>query len=408
MQLRTKQRLDAIVGGLGIAVLRPFAGTLGAVLRRDHSAAPKGEIAVLKLLGGGSLVLAAPSLLGVRRRYPDARMILVTTAGVIPFGRALGLFDDYVVLEDRSVLTLATSGLRAIARLTQVDTVVDLEPYSRLSSVLATLSLARNRFSFFLESAYWREGLATHLVFLNRASRIGIFYESVAGALDARPAQRTELAGHVASAIGAAVSDNQVDGRVTQCNQPGRLCIAPTCSDFGPERMLSPGQWLRVLKACLPPGTREIVVLGGPNDHETAEAVIEVARPELSGCEWLNACDGRPLASSLQLLAGSGHFIGIDSGLLHFARLFGIPARSFWGPTDPSTRLDSPVSIWDRAHYARTACSPCIHVAETPPCWGRNLCMEAAVLDAVDPGAARAFAATVLVPVFSRFRNTTS
>jgi ADP-heptose:LPS heptosyltransferase len=408
MRLAAKQRLDALVGGLGIVVLRPIASLLGALLRRDHSPAPRGDIAVLKFLGGGSLVLASPSLLGIRRQYGANRMILVTTPAVVPFARVLGIFDDCVVIDDRGVLTLAWSGVRALARLTRVDTIIDLEPYSRLSTVLAILSMARNRFNFFLDVAFWRERLATHLVFLNRSSRIDLFYEAIAAGLGAQPVERAHVAVQVARIVDIPLAESREDNRITQCTSPERVCLAPACSDFGLERMLTPEQWLRVLETCLPTSSLEIVVIGGPTDRPVADAVIAAAEQRWPNHTWTNACDGRPLEDSLRLLAGSGYFLGVDSGPLHFARLFGVPSRSIWGPTDPATRLDATNSAWDRAYYTKIACSPCIHAAETPPCGGRNACIEAAVLGVSDPDSATAFAAKAPIPAFSRLKRNPS
>ena len=76
------------------------------------------------------------------------------------------------------------------------------------------------------------------------------------------------------------------------------------------------------------------------------------------------------------IMAGVREFWGIDSALLHYARLFGARCVSFWGPTSPTSLL-KPMPIVEEVHYGAIACSPCVHVAESPPCEGRNLCMTA-------------------------------
>ena len=57
MNLRLKQFLDFYLGGFLILLLRPVVVLVGRLLRRDHDAEVRGEICVLKLLGGGSLLL---------------------------------------------------------------------------------------------------------------------------------------------------------------------------------------------------------------------------------------------------------------------------------------------------------------------------------------------------------------
>jgi ADP-heptose:LPS heptosyltransferase len=163
--------------------------------------------------------------------------------------------------------------------------------------------------------------------------------------------------------------------------------------------MLSAQQWARVLPRLLPAGTTEVMVLGSRPDAGIANELILQTRNVLPDVSWVNACDGRSLGDSLSVLATSGYFLGVDSGLLHFARLFGIPSRTFWGPTNPATRLEKPEGDWSQSYYAPTICSPCIHVAEEPPCRGRNLCIEASVRSVIDPADGLAFAASVPAPI---------
>src|ERR1043166_3058120 len=145
MDVRTQRKVDNYVGRLGIAVLRPAAMALGAILRRDHSLAAGREIVWVKMLGGGSLILAMPMLLGIRRAYPNTRMVLITTPSVKPFAELLGVFDEYRVIDNRGVLALVGSGLRSLAKTFRADCIVDLEVHSRLTTVFTTLTMARNR-----------------------------------------------------------------------------------------------------------------------------------------------------------------------------------------------------------------------------------------------------------------------
>jgi ADP-heptose:LPS heptosyltransferase len=378
MRLATKQRLDYVLGGAGIFVLRPLTVVLGHLLGRDHSLTVKDRVAFIKMLGGGSLVLALPALLGFRRKYPDARLLLVTTNAVKAFAEAIAVFDEVIVVDDRSLAGLLKTGTRAMRKLFRVDTVIDLEVYSRLSTVLATMSCARNRVGFYLENTYWREHMATHLVFFNRFAGSFHFYEAVVRAFGADPPDLADCGRHIARANGIEVCASSSGSRVTAQSAPGRVCIAPACSELGHERMLDESQWARVLPR-VASGAEEVVVLGGPADGRVADALIAQGRRVLPEVKWVNACDGRTLRDSLHVLAGCSRLVAIDSSILHFGRLFGIPTLSFWGPTDPMTRLKDVSVAGDSVWYEKVLCSPCVHVAETPPCSGRNLCIEAAV-----------------------------
>jgi hypothetical protein len=40
------------------------------------------------------------------------------------------------------------------------------------------------------------------------------------------------------------------------------------------------------------------------------------------------------------------------------------------------TRLKYNPDLVERVHYHKVPCSPCIHVAEDPPCHGKNICIQ--------------------------------
>ena len=91
----------------------------------------------------------------------------------------MGVFDEYRIIDDRSALGLLGSALRVLGQTLRADCIVDLEVHSRLTTVFTTLTLARNRISFWLEDIFWRRGLASHLVFFNRSSGSYHFYDRI-------------------------------------------------------------------------------------------------------------------------------------------------------------------------------------------------------------------------------------
>ena len=84
----------------------------------------------------------------------------------------------------------------------------------------------------------------------------------------------------------------------------------------------------------------------------------------------------KALDDAMPELAGADEFWGIDSALLHYARFLRTPCLSFWGPTHPETRLKPIDGLAERVVYRKVPCSPCIHLAEEPPCGGNNVCIR--------------------------------
>ena len=347
-----------------IAVLRPLTMMLGAVLRRDHKLEAGREVVWVKMLGGGSLLLAMPMLLGFRRQFPNTRLVLITTPSVKPFADLMGIFDEYRVIEVKG-LRLFTSAFGAWLKTFRADCIVDLEVHSRLTTVFTTTTMARNRVAFWLEDIFWRRGLASHLVFFNRSSGSYHFYDRLADLFQFPVAGQQDCA--VAMRAACAMPDQP---RVE------RVCVGFACSELGQERMLTPAQWVQVFRTHLRPQHRTFLFMGGPGDAPRADAIINAVKAEFPALHLENLCGRSSLKQSAATLFASTEFWGIDSSLLHQARIAGLRCLSYWGPTDPGTRLRAGWQVDETTVYRKIACSPCVHTSEEPPCHGDNRCIQ--------------------------------
>lgn len=368
MTVDDKQRLDRTLGPWLFVILRPLAQVAGKLLRRDHSGAPRGKIVFIKIMGGGSLLIALPSLLGVRRRFPDRRLTLVCGSPVAPFAKLIGIFDRIDVVNDRGgILALFASAAHILFGLVRrrVDTVVDLEVHSQLATVFSLLTLARNRIGFYVSNTYWRRNVLTHLVFFNRARGVFHFYAAAAGLLGAPSAAREQVRKHLLEEIAA-----------TQCSGD-YIAIGIGCSDFASVRLLPVKEWQAYASAHREQLSGSCwIFLGSPADRHESEAVATAVAEVIPDFSYENRCGNLSLRESFACIAGARRFIGIDSALLHAARALAVPAVSFFGPTDPVTLLEPIVNYFDEVHYRPPICSPRLHVTQTPPCKGRNVCME--------------------------------
>jgi ADP-heptose:LPS heptosyltransferase len=205
------------------------------------------------------------------------------------------------------------------------------------------------------------------LIFFNRFSGSYLFYEKIVQLLGAVPASAERCREHLLGGLPPQEPAERVP----------TVCIGSTCSDMGRERMLAPEHWRKVLLESDREGRAlRFVFLGADSDREDVERILAVLRPALPHHRYENRCGELSLSQSVAVLAGADEFLGIDSGLLHYARLLRIPCRSFWGPTHPDTRLKPIEGLHERVEYRKVPCSPCVHVAEQPPCRGNNVCIR--------------------------------
>jgi ADP-heptose:LPS heptosyltransferase len=375
VNIRTKLFTDYYVGGTLQAILKPVTVLLGKVLRRNHDLARCSSLTFIKMMGGGSLVIAYPALVAIKNLPQVKQLRLITTSAVKPFAEILGVFDEIIVIRDDSAATLVGDSLIALRKVFRCDAIVDLEIHSRLTTVFSVVTCAVNRVGFYTGISFWRQKLATHLLFCNISSGIYYFYDQIAA-----------LFGSGAPDIGLCVTTFRKQlGVAPRTPDAGslRMALAPCCSELGRERMLQPKEWVEVL------GRRfsredagrkiEIRLLGARGDRPALDQLCEVLSAAFPGVKTVNYAGKTSLAESVRGLAEVDELICIDSALLHFARLLGIPTISFWGPTDPASRLRVSEFNRDEIHYHKLPCSPCVHVAQEPPCRGDNLCMRFAV-----------------------------
>ena len=366
--VKTKVILDYYFGNCLLWLLKPFVSLLNALRRTDHSIEPRGKIVYLKLLGGGSLVIALPSLLGLRRRFPHIPLHLVTTSAVAPFAELLGVFDRIIMIDDKSFFALILSSLKAFVRCFGADAVVDLEVYSRLTTVFSLLTCARNRIGFFLDDFSWRKNFNTHLVYFNRHGPVFHFYEQIVRWIGATSAPMADCQRHVMDRLPAPRARENVIHRIA---------VGHACSNLSYERILKPRQWLAFFKERVSPDREiELMFLGVASDRAAADSIIQTLVPHFPCARFLNLCGELKLKESIAELRTADDCFGIDSSIMHFARLLGIKSVSFWGPTSPANLLKPIPGLEEEIFYENIPCSPCIHVAEIPPCNGNNLCMD--------------------------------
>ena len=240
---------------------------LGALLRRDHELTVGDEVVWVKMLGGGSLVLAMPMLLGLRRAHPNVRMVLVTTPAVKPFAELLGVFDEYRVIDTSSVsraLDVARDASADVARglhrrprgaQPSDDRVHDADDGAKSRRVLAR--------RHFLAA---RPGVASRVF----QSVVGSyhFYDRIADLFGVAIASQAECE---RALLGVVRRRSEPPQRVA-----GQVAIGFACSDLGSRaNARAPHQWVSRVRG--EPSRRRIArscFLGGRADRARADEII--------------------------------------------------------------------------------------------------------------------------------------
>lgn len=372
MRVKTLKQADHWLGLALVVLLSPLARLARLVSRRDHTLEIRDRLVVVKILGGGSLLIALPALQALRERYPGARMTLFCSPAVKIFGEMCGVFDDYVVVSTAGPRQLLTSAAAAFVRLFGADTIINLEIHSKLTGVFCFLLAARNRLGLSLNWNRWQNSLITYSLFYNDSAPIYLAYFQLARALGARIPAMDEAGRRFRV-------HNRLDTpRACPDDWPRPLvALAPFCSDLTPEREFTAQEWATVLRGKFPQEAGTILILGGPADVPRSTRMGAELAAAFPGWRLVDLAGKETLTGSAHWLTTVDELVTIDSGINHIARLLRTPVTSYWGPTEPSRRL-APFADGARETvvYHKAFCAPCVHLVDEAPCQGNNICMK--------------------------------
>lgn len=362
MNLKQKQWIDALAGNWLFALHQLMARMLGGVLRRNHALHPGPQtILVIKILGMGSVMLAADALMALRQRYPNARLILLCGKGLKEGLEPLGLFHEIWTLEDKSLARLLMQTPSLFRRIWQLPGLwtLDLEVYSRLSTLFSLYTFARNRFGFYLTDTRFRKNIHTHLVYFNTRIYVGQNYAAIVEAMGANS---------------VSVDYDLPDfPRNRKKESLSVIAINNTCSDLSIERKIPEPLLYRICMELLNVYPDfELALMGAPSDRVQQERFKSNYFKDEPRVKVIAGQFSLPELYQY-LYAHCMLVLTIDSMPLHIANLLGIPTVSIWGPSSPHALMRTGKNR--EVIYLSWHCSPCVH-QKVLPCGGDNQCMK--------------------------------
>lgn len=362
MKTRTVIALDRLIGIFVAYPLNLLVQLVGKITRFDHSLDREmNKIVVCKFKGMGSIIQATPLLKTLRNRYPDAQIIFVSSEENRSILEKIDLIDDLYCVKDKGFLSLIGSTTRLVIKLIRfrADVYIDLEIYSNYSSIVTTVSLARNRFGYYLRSNRYRMGMYTHMMYFNTKAPISHAYLQFArllGITDTKTALYS-----IPENTGFQLSDLPAE----------YIVINPNASDLRYERRWSAGSFTELIQRIREAQPElPIFVIGSKNEQEY---VSEVTKHFLSD-EFVRDLSGKTnLGQLIEVLRKAKLLITNDTGPMHLASSLDTQVLALFGPCSPA-QYGFGKNV--KTIYKNVYCSPCVHEFVVPPCKGNNQCMQ--------------------------------
>ncbi len=356
-----------------VFVLDFFVRIVGKILRPDHNLNKSfKKIAIAKYKGMGSILHATPLLQTLRQHYPDAEIHFVSTQANKSFLDLLPFIDKTVLINDGSGLSFLFGFPKLIWQLikNRYDVFIDLEIYAHMSSLITTLSMARNRLGFHLQWGRYRHGTFTHLIYFNHKAPLSRIYLQMASLLGTQK--------HVTASYNFKDIPELTEVLKNEFGLESKyIVINPNASSLRLERRWPLESFEQLIKQLLLKyPDHKIALIGSPSEYEYTASLYS----KLNSDRVINLAGKSSLKQLISILKSAEFMISNDTGPFHMSVACGKPSIGLYGPVSPR-QFELPTNA--KALYKNVFCSPCVHEFDTPPCQGNNVCMQLILVEDV-------------------------
>lgn len=393
MNVDTMRRIDHHVG---VPLCFVVSGLLWLIrlIRLRPPQAPRRAL-FIELSEMGSTILADPAMRRLRDRHGAELFFAIFASN----RASLHLLDtvprDHVfALRADGLVSLAVDTVRLLwwTRARGIDTVIDLELFSRFTALLTGLSGAVNRVGFhaFHQEGLYRGEMLTHRVAYNPHIHIAKNFVALVDALAAEMPQLpytksvirdddVRLAKAQVSAEALADMAERVR-RVLPAWQPGMrlVLVNPNASDLLPQRRWPRDRFETLMRRILEQFPDTVLLVTG-SKGEAAEA--QRLAQHLASERCASFAGGCVLEELPALYGLAALMVTNDSGPGHFSAVTDMPTIVLFGPETPRLYGSLGRSV---AVFAGLACSPCVsaHNHRKTPCLD-NVCLQVITPDQV-------------------------
>ena len=378
----------------------PLAFILTPVVRitdlfRRKKSTPN-NVLFVELSEMGSTILVDPAMQKLKRET-NANLYFVIFKKNKPSLKLLNTIpeENIFTINESGLVGLAIDTLRFLVwtRKKRIDTVIDLELFSRFTALMTGLSGAANRigfYSFHNEGLYRGEMLTKRVAynpFIHISKNFIALINTVTSEKSEIPFSKTLVTDAEIKLQKASYSEAELKimrGLVTEeyptfdAVQHKIVLINPNASELLPQRRWMPERFIELAKKILEHDSQCIILLtGAPSEREEAEVMAQ----KIGDGRCINFAGKLKLVELPVLYSISSLMITNDSGPGHFSAITDMPTIVLFGPETPALYGSLGNS---EAIYAGLACSPCVSAwnHRNTPCTD-NVCLQAITVEQV-------------------------
>jgi ADP-heptose:LPS heptosyltransferase len=394
ISVNTMRAIDHWVGVPLCAIVSPFVAVLDGIknIFSSDQSAPK-KLLFIELSEMGSAILVDPAMRNAQARgaelyfliFKSNRASLTLLNTVKP--------ENIFTIDSSSLGGLIKDTLRflILARKHRIDTVIDLELFSRYTALLTGMCGARRRVGYhiFHGEGLWRGFMLTRKVHYNphihiTKNFISLIHAAFAQKIEvpfskiAIPDSDVRLEQAIIDPSALVKVRERIEKLAKEANihyTPGKerlILINPNASDLLPQRRWAQQRFSELIQAIHQQYPNDLILItGSPAEVAYVEKVRAVANVKNA----LNFAGQVSFAELPPLYTLSDVMVTNDSGPGHFSAVTRLRTVVLFGPETPALYGSIGNSI---AITANLACSPCVSAANhrKTPCHD-NVCMQA-------------------------------
>ena len=400
ISVNTMRAIDHWVGVPLCAVASPLVALLDGVknIFSRGTDAPR-KLLFIELSEMGSAILVDPAMRNAQARGAELFFLIFKSNRA-----SLTLLNT---VKPENIFTIDSSSLGGlikdtiafllVARKHRIDTVIDLELFSRFTALLTGLCGARRRVGYhiFHGEGLWRGFMLTRKVHYNPHIHITKNFLSLIHAAFAKeievPFSKIQIADseiRLEQAVINPVALSQVRERIEKLTadagiqfkqgQQRLILVNPNASDLLPQRRWAQQRFSELIQGLNQRYPNDLILItGSPAEFDYVEKVRTVANIKNA----LNFAGQVTFAELPPLYTLSDVMVTNDSGPGHFSAVTPLRTVVLFGPETPALYGSIGKSI---AITANLACSPCVSAANhrKTPCKD-NVCMQAITVSQV-------------------------
>ena len=357
---------------------------------------PLQRILFIELSEMGSTILVDPALQKAKNQLSAELFFLIfhKNSGSLKLTGTIPSANIFTLRED-NLFALLVDTIRFFiwVRRNRIDTVVDLELFSRFTALLSGFSGATRKvgfYSFYNEGLY-RGELLTHRVSYNPHIHIAKNFIALINSLISEKEelpyskQRVEDAELVIPSFNCtdeavATMTGRIEEYVPSYNAKKHhlVLINPNASELLPQRRWMPDRYEALITKILAHRADILVLItGAPSEKDEAGRMCD----RIGDRHCVNFAGALKLAELPILYSMAALMVTNDSGPGHFSSVTPLPTFVLFGPETPKLygSLGNSTAI-----FAGLACSPCVSAANhrKTPCTD-NKCLQAITVDQV-------------------------